>query len=249
MASRSTVKENKQYSTTQQSPRSNGLFPVIQTSGRRENASTSKPRDMGPEAISGVMKAAVGLSDATEFVIRRSSTRTEKIHVPYTISEDASCDQKSKILSRISDKRHDSHGIRSRRGSRAGRRGLKHGHGGFSFLCTYEDCERGVPGHGFPRHVDLRDHIKRVHNEPGGEQESDTSASSELTTPPVVMRQPQEPSLIDRYHVQYKRFSNLVPQLQDPRNVDNMALLRSVSDCIKLMAQTTQRISASPLAK
>src|SRR5271154_4024058 len=39
-----------------------------------------------------------------------------------------------------------------------------HGHGEKPFLCTFEGCERGVPGNGFPRHWNLCDHMKRVHN-------------------------------------------------------------------------------------
>lgn len=42
-----------------------------------------------------------------------------------------------------------------------------HGHGDKPFLCSYEGCERGVQGNGFPRHWNLRDHMKRVHNDPG----------------------------------------------------------------------------------
>jgi hypothetical protein len=39
-----------------------------------------------------------------------------------------------------------------------------HGHGEKPFLCTFDGCERGVPGNGFPRHWNLCDHMKRVHN-------------------------------------------------------------------------------------
>ena len=39
-----------------------------------------------------------------------------------------------------------------------------HGHGEKPFLCTFEGCERGVPGNGFPRHWNLCDHMKRFHN-------------------------------------------------------------------------------------
>jgi hypothetical protein len=42
-----------------------------------------------------------------------------------------------------------------------------HGHGEKLFLCTYKDCDRGIPGNGFPRHWNLRDHMRRVHNDPG----------------------------------------------------------------------------------
>jgi hypothetical protein len=42
-----------------------------------------------------------------------------------------------------------------------------HGYGDKPFLCTFKGCERGVAGNGFPRHWNLRDHIKRVHPELG----------------------------------------------------------------------------------
>lgn len=40
-----------------------------------------------------------------------------------------------------------------------------HGMDDRPFQCPYEGCERGAPGHGFPRHWALRDHMKRVHND------------------------------------------------------------------------------------
>jgi hypothetical protein len=42
-----------------------------------------------------------------------------------------------------------------------------HGHGDKPFLCTYEGCERANPGCGFPRQWNLRDHMRRVHNDNG----------------------------------------------------------------------------------
>lgn len=42
-----------------------------------------------------------------------------------------------------------------------------HGHGDKPFLCTYEGCERSNPGCGFPRQWNLRDHMRRVHNDNG----------------------------------------------------------------------------------
>ncbi|KAK4165328.1 hypothetical protein QBC43DRAFT_32083 [Cladorrhinum sp. PSN259] len=42
-----------------------------------------------------------------------------------------------------------------------------HGHGEKPYLCTYEGCERSVSGHGFPRQWNLRDHMRRVHNDNG----------------------------------------------------------------------------------
>ncbi|CAJ2506096.1 Uu.00g002260.m01.CDS01 [Anthostomella pinea] len=42
-----------------------------------------------------------------------------------------------------------------------------HGHGDKPYLCTYEGCDRAVMGNGFPRQWNLRDHMRRVHNDNG----------------------------------------------------------------------------------
>lgn len=42
-----------------------------------------------------------------------------------------------------------------------------HGHGDKPYLCTYEGCDRAIPGCGFPRNWNLRDHMRRVHNDDG----------------------------------------------------------------------------------
>ncbi|KAK0621471.1 hypothetical protein B0T17DRAFT_291695 [Bombardia bombarda] len=42
-----------------------------------------------------------------------------------------------------------------------------HGHGEKPYLCSYEGCERSLTGHGFPRQWNLRDHMRRVHNDNG----------------------------------------------------------------------------------
>ncbi|KKY25578.1 putative zinc finger domain-containing protein [Diplodia seriata] len=39
-----------------------------------------------------------------------------------------------------------------------------HGHGSKPHLCAYPDCERSIPGNGFPRRYNLYDHMKRVHD-------------------------------------------------------------------------------------
>ena len=51
-----------------------------------------------------------------------------------------------------------------------------HGHGEKPYLCTYEGCERSQPGHGFPRQWNLRDHMRRVHN--------DNGTSTQAASPP-----------------------------------------------------------------
>lgn len=39
-----------------------------------------------------------------------------------------------------------------------------HGHGDKPYLCTYEGCDRALPGNGFPRQWNLKDHMRRVHD-------------------------------------------------------------------------------------
>ncbi|KAI9046677.1 hypothetical protein LZ554_009417 [Drepanopeziza brunnea f. sp. 'monogermtubi'] len=147
-----------------------------------------------------------------------------------------------------------------------------HGHGDKPFACTYDGCERGVPGNGFPRHWNLRDHMKRVHGDPGQPQtKSNASASpppsgstkskkrkagdeqsnldkapKRVATPPVVVRKPQEPSLMERYQEKHQMLQGLVNQLNDPRHNDNLSVLRNAMECIKVMGRTTQMINPGP---
>jgi hypothetical protein len=117
-----------------------------------------------------------------------------------------------------------------------------HEHGDKPFLCNYEGCERGVTGNGFPRHWNLRDHMRRVHNDPGrpksdasgspprpwphiakkrkaGEQNNlyaSKASSARVITPPRVIGQTSEPSSIDRYEEEQKLLCGAGRQLQDP---------------------------------
>lgn len=147
-----------------------------------------------------------------------------------------------------------------------------HGHGDKPFLCKYDGCERGVTGNGFPRRWNLYDHMKRVHNDPctsrsaGGSPPptekpatgskkrkqdtitepttSDKEPVKRVKSPPVVN---QQPSLIEIYHQSEQRLQEAVKQLHDPKSANGMTNLRNASDCIKMMAQTLQKINqASP---
>ncbi|KAM7223847.1 zinc finger protein GLI2 [Rhypophila decipiens] len=57
-----------------------------------------------------------------------------------------------------------------------------HGHGEKPYLCTYEGCERSLPGHGFPRQWNLRDHMRRVHNDNGAPVQPTSPPSSGSNT-------------------------------------------------------------------
>jgi hypothetical protein len=51
-----------------------------------------------------------------------------------------------------------------------------HGHGDKPYLCSYDSCDRSVAGNGFPRHWNLRDHMRRVHNDPGQSRSSNSGS-------------------------------------------------------------------------
>jgi len=148
-----------------------------------------------------------------------------------------------------------------------------HGHGDKPFLCTYENCERGAQGNGFPRHWNLRDHMKRVHNDPG-QPKSNASGSPPASgpatkgkkrkagdnpdapftersqkrnsSPPALNRQPQGPSLADRFSEKKQGLLETVTKLEDPRTADNTSLLRNAYDSIKVMMQLHQSIHSAP---
>ncbi|KAF8852450.1 hypothetical protein BDZ45DRAFT_599950 [Acephala macrosclerotiorum] len=128
-------------------------------------------------------------------------------------------------------------------------------YGNKPFLCTYDGCERGVPGNGFPRHWNLRDHLKRVHNDPGNlKNKVSVSPPPPLPWPSIKQDnlyvgqasssgrfgQSLDASLIDRYNEKQKLLLDTVEKLEDPKHADNMALLRNANDYIKALVQTCQ---------
>jgi uncharacterized Zn-finger protein len=64
-----------------------------------------------------------------------------------------------------------------------------HEHGEKPFLCTYEGCDGGVPGNGFPRHWSLRDHMNRVHSDQGAPKSNASGNSPPPSAAPAQRRQ------------------------------------------------------------
>lgn len=60
-----------------------------------------------------------------------------------------------------------------------------HGHGARPHLCHFRDCERAVPGHGFPRRYNLFDHMKRVHQYDGPTTEPSPPVQGQVQRKPV----------------------------------------------------------------
>ncbi|CAK7268465.1 hypothetical protein SEPCBS119000_003072 [Sporothrix epigloea] len=46
-----------------------------------------------------------------------------------------------------------------------------HGHGDKPYLCPHAGCDRAIPGFGFPRQWNLKDHMRRVHHDDGKQLE------------------------------------------------------------------------------
>lgn len=59
-----------------------------------------------------------------------------------------------------------------------------HGHGDRPFMCSYSDCERSLPGNGFPRRWNLMDHMKRVHDHQAPVNSGRTSPALSETAKP-----------------------------------------------------------------
>ena len=55
-----------------------------------------------------------------------------------------------------------------------------HGHGDKPYPCHFMDCDRSLPGQGFPRQWNLRDHMKRVHH-----YSPPNSPPSDYPSPPI----------------------------------------------------------------
>jgi hypothetical protein len=71
-----------------------------------------------------------------------------------------------------------------------------HGHGDKPYLCTYEGCDRAVPGNGFPRNWNLRDHMRRVHNDNGsalGARSGPPSPSGGIPKDSKIRKRKSEP--------------------------------------------------------
>jgi len=142
-----------------------------------------------------------------------------------------------------------------------------HGHGEKPFLCTFEGCERGVLGNGFPRHWNLCDHMKRVHNrspsptgtakpsrgakkrknstgERGASKKSPTTTSASVEKPRAPVR---SLSLSEQYqHGHQQLMSELmeIPDLGDVEAAEQK--IEKASNYLKQMARATQQMKSGP---
>lgn len=144
-----------------------------------------------------------------------------------------------------------------------------HGHGDKPFLCIYEGCERGVPGNGFPRQWNLRDHMKRVHNDQGSsggsppcapvqqptksrkrktdvpESQATTSRKAPLKAMPAA--EPKQNSarpLLEQWMEHRKVVDNIFRGLVKPDDTRNIQQINDIQQHLSVMAKMTTELSA-----
>lgn len=144
-----------------------------------------------------------------------------------------------------------------------------HGHGDKPFLCVYEGCERAVPGSGFPRQWNLRDHMKRVHNDhgsAGGSPPSGTNAQSTkgrkrktegaepqngnrkatLKSMPVAdSKQTPAKPLLEQWLDQRRVVEEIVRGLNKPDDARSLQQIGDVQKRLAYMANMTKKLSSA----
>ena len=106
-----------------------------------------------------------------------------------------------------------------------------HGHGSKPHLCTYADCERSLPGNGFPRRYNLFDHMKRVHDYTG-------STSPPEQAPPPVQPAPPGPK---RHNSTHKR--KQAPPVEDITKKRQKATTAKAPSAATAAASTQHRLA------
>lgn len=144
-----------------------------------------------------------------------------------------------------------------------------HGHGEKPYLCTFEGCDRSVPGNGFPRHWNMFDHMKRVHGfekpiAPTGDsqtvkagrkrkaeaQESKpakkaTAAATKIKTEP----ESKDATSMDKHSQEAEMTRHQLMQgamsLPEPTHPDFQKRLQMVARCLKNLHNVTQEMQES----
>jgi hypothetical protein len=135
-------------------------------------------------------------------------------------------------------------------------------HGHQAYNCTYKGCERSQEGKGFPRAWNLKDHMRRVHNDHGngsthgshGDQQlrqrkkSKSSASSSRKSSksmPVANSPP-----VDRVHQDYMEWDEnyqslrgVVQQLGKPTDQESRRQLKKAQRYLAQMSEVYQRVN------
>ncbi|KAL7941590.1 hypothetical protein V8C42DRAFT_334159 [Trichoderma barbatum] len=146
-----------------------------------------------------------------------------------------------------------------------------HGHGDKPFLCMYEGCERSILGSGFPRQWNLRDHMKRVHNDHGSAGGSPTGAAQQAakgrkrksdasetqgspsrkasikSMPAPEPKQPPVKPLIEQWMEQRKALEEIVQRMNKPDDVQSLHHIAEAQKRLEVMLKmATDATSVTP---
>ncbi|EQL03065.1 zinc finger domain-containing protein [Ophiocordyceps sinensis CO18] len=144
-----------------------------------------------------------------------------------------------------------------------------HGHGDKPYLCVYEGCERAVPGNGFPRQWNLRDHMKRVHNDhrtaagsppsaagaqsaKGRKRKTDvpepqTAASRKATVKSMPVAEPvASRPLLEQWMDHRRVVEDMVRGLSKPEDSRSLQQITEVQKRLSVMAKMTTELTAMP---
>lgn len=138
-------------------------------------------------------------------------------------------------------------------------------HGHQAYNCTYKGCERSQEGKGFPRAWNLKDHMRRVHNDHGngpsqGQAEepqpksrrkskaSSTSSRKSSKSMPVA-----DTSAADRMNQDYvawddyyQSLQGVVQQLGKPTDPESRRQLKRAQKYLEQMSDVYQRVNMNP---
>ncbi|KAK7428541.1 hypothetical protein QQZ08_004979 [Neonectria magnoliae] len=145
-----------------------------------------------------------------------------------------------------------------------------HGHGEKPFLCIYDGCERAVPGNGFPRQWNLRDHMKRVHNDHGSSggspptvvanppskgrkrktdvPETQPTNSRKAAVKSMPVAEPKESStrpLLDQWMDHRKAVESLFQGLVKPEDARNIQQISDMQQRLTAMVKVTADLNAA----
>jgi len=146
-----------------------------------------------------------------------------------------------------------------------------HGHGDKPYLCTYEGCDRAAPGNGFPRQWNLKDHMRRVHNDNGSSQntspqpakvnkrkkETKTSSSRKSSTKSTSgsdghsrrssSAAKQQP-LINEWYEHHMALQELVSGMTKPGEMETLNVIKSAQDQLSHLSTISQTLIYSQSA-
>lgn len=142
-----------------------------------------------------------------------------------------------------------------------------HGHGDKPYLCTYEGCDRAILGNGFPRQWNLKDHMRRVHNDNGStrsasatssntkassskgrkrksERESSSRKSSVKSTASDSRRTQQDAKqpLIKEWLEQYMALKESVQGMKQPDSMETLGAIKDIQDCLGRLSSISHNL-------